>query len=95
MPASEPGPASSRNGIRARIRAFILTDLLDGADPSQLSDETSLERAHVVDSARLMELILFVEKAFGFEVQDEEALPENFDSVDNLVAYVERKLLSA
>lgn len=80
-----------RDDARERLRAFILDNFLDGADASKLRDDVSLERAHIVDSARMMELILFVEETFGFAVEDEEALPENFDTVDNLVAYVARK----
>ena len=78
--------------IRQQIRAFILENYLKGAPSSALADDTSLERSHIVDSARVLDLILFVEETFAFEVQNEEALPENFDSVDNLVGYVQRKL---
>ena len=38
------------------------------------------------------ELVMFVEEKFGITVEDEEILPDNFDSVSALVAYVERKL---
>ena len=87
--------SSSPEGVRSNIRKFILDNFLDGADATQLRDDVSLERAHIVDSARMMELILFVEETFGFEVENEDALPENFDSVDALVAYVSRKLGSS
>lgn len=83
--------AVAADGAREQIRAFILDNFLDGADAAQLQDNVSLERAHIVDSARMMELILFVEENFGFTVEDEDALPENFDTVDNLVTYVTRK----
>lgn len=46
----------------------------------------------MVDSVKMLELILFVEEAFGFSVENDEAVPENFDTVDNIVAYVVRKL---
>jgi acyl carrier protein len=83
--------ASASDGIREQVRQFILDNFLDGAASNELKDDVSLERAHIVDSARMMELILFVEDTFGFAVEDEDALPENFDTVDNLVAYVARK----
>ena len=84
--------APMTNEIRQQIRTFILESFLDDGDPGQLEDAASLERSHIVDSARMMELILFLEETFAFEVDNEEALPENFDSVDNLVTYVGRKL---
>ncbi|MBK8479896.1 MAG: acyl carrier protein [Proteobacteria bacterium] len=80
------------NDVRQTLRSFVIEQFLDGAAPEQLADDTSLERAQIVDSARMMELILFLEERFALQVENEEALPENFDTIDRLVAYVERKL---
>jgi acyl carrier protein len=77
--------------VRDRIRGFIVEQFMTGMDPEVLEDDTSLERAHIVDSTRMLELILWVEETFGFEVQDEDAVPENFDSVRALVTYVEAR----
>ena len=71
---------------------MILTNFLRGADAATLKDDVSLERSHVVDSVKMLELILFVEETFGFSVDNDEAVPENFDTVDNIVQYVVRKL---
>ena len=38
-----------------------------------------------------MELILFIEETFQLKVTDDEMAPENLDSIDSLVTYVERK----
>jgi len=77
--------------IRQKIRDFILEHYLSGAPPSALADDVSLERSHVVDSARVLDLILHLEETFGFQVEDHEAVPENFDTVNDLVAYVSRR----
>jgi acyl carrier protein len=34
---------------------------------------------------------MFVEETFGVQVDDEEVIPENFDSVDRLKQYLLRK----
>lgn len=78
--------------IREQIRTFIINNFLDGEDDGSLTDDISLERAHIVDSARALELILFLEETFNFEVDNDEATPENFDSLANIVAYAQRKL---
>ena len=78
--------------IKAKVRAFILERFMSGEPNEKLRDDMSLERAHVVDSAGVMEIILFIEENFGFEVETEDALPENFDTVDNIVAYITRKV---
>jgi len=82
----------SETQVREQVRNMILTNFLRGADASSLKDDVSLERSHVVDSVKMLELILFVEETFGFSVDNDEAVPENFDTVDNIVAYVVRKL---
>jgi len=82
---------TTETAIRERIREFILNEFMADLDPTELTDDMSFESAHIVDSVGMMDLILFVEEAFEFEVENEEALPENFDSVDNLVTYVTRK----
>jgi acyl carrier protein len=78
--------------VREQVRNMILTNFLRGADAASLKDDVSLERSHVVDSVKMLELILFVEETFGFSVDNDEAVPDNFDTVDNIVGYVVRKL---
>jgi acyl carrier protein len=78
--------------IREKIRSMILTNLLDGQDASTLKDDISLERAHIVDSVRALEIIVFVEETWGITVENDDAVPENFDSVNNIVNYVHRKV---
>lgn len=77
---------------REKIRTMILESFLSGAAPEKLKDDVSLERAHIVDSVRTLELIMFLEETFGFTVDNDDAIPENFDTVNAIVAYVGRKL---
>lgn len=76
---------------KEKVRSFILSNYMAGLDPSALKDDVSLERSHIVDSARVLDLIMFIEETFGFEVSNDDATPENFDTVDNIVGYVGRK----
>lgn len=75
---------------REKIRTMIVESFL-GGKPDTLRDDLSLERAHIVDSVRTLELIMFIEETFGFTVENDDAVPENFDTVNAIVAYVERK----
>ena len=77
--------------IRQQIRTMLLNSFLADSDPSVLKDDQSLERTHVVDSVRMMEVFLFIEDNYGYTVEDADALPENFDSVNSIVAYIARK----
>jgi acyl carrier protein len=56
------------------------------------SDEASFLEEGIIDSMNVMELILFIEETFGLKVIDEEIVPDNFDSVAKITAYVRRKV---
>ena len=40
----------------------------------------------------MLELVAFLEEQCGIKVKDEELIPENLDSVNNLVTFIENKL---
>lgn len=81
--------------IRATIRNFLLSQFLEGQGEGALRDDQSLERSHIVDSARMLEIMEFLEATFGFTVEPDDAIPDNFDTVNNIVGYVERKKASS
>ena len=45
-----------------------------------------------MDSTGILEIIAFLEEAYGIAIEDEELVPENLDSVNNVVSFIERKL---
>jgi acyl carrier protein len=77
--------------IKEQVRNFILTNYLFTGDQSKLSDTDSLMQNGVLDSTGILELIMFVEEAFGIKVADDEMVPAHLDSVQNIVSYIERK----
>jgi len=81
----------SETETREKIRTMILDSFLNGGAPTTLKDDISLERSHIVDSVKTLELIMFLEETYGFTVDNDDAVPENFDTVNAIVAYVERK----
>ena len=76
--------------VRARIRGYILENLLFTDDPSQLPDDASLLDRGIIDSTGVLEIVLFLEEQFGIKVKDSDMLPENFDTVDRMVQFVVR-----
>jgi asparagine synthase (glutamine-hydrolysing) len=75
-----------------RIRAFILDTFLFTDDPSALEDDDSFLDKGIIDSTGVLELVMFLEDELGIEVDDEELVPENLDSVERVSAFVRRKL---
>lgn len=80
---------------RERIRRYILDNILFSNDPNALVDDDSLMQLGIIDSIGALEIISFLEENFGIEVDEEEMLPENLDSVDRLVAFLQRKLAAS
>ena len=76
--------------IEQQLRQFITENFLFGHD-SRFAGDASLLEAGIVDSTGMLELIAFVEATYGIEVHDEEMIPDNLDSVHNLVGFIERK----
>jgi acyl carrier protein len=77
--------------VEVQIRHYILENFLFTSDEKKLKNTDSFLEEGIVDSTGILELLMFIEEAFGFEVEDEELLPDNFDSVERLTRYVESK----
>ncbi|MCA9935734.1 MAG: acyl carrier protein [Ardenticatenaceae bacterium] len=77
--------------IKEQIRQYLAENFLFSDNGFNLSDDDSFLEEEVVDSTGVMELVLFVEDNFGVSVADEEIVPDNFDSVNQLAAYIQRK----
>jgi acyl carrier protein len=78
--------------IEHPIRAFIASNLLFSSDGFPYSDDASFLREGIIDSLGVVELVAFVQKQFGVTVAQSEVIPDNFDSVAKLAAFVRRKL---
>lgn len=77
--------------IETQIKDYIAKNLLFSSDGFKYSDEASFLEEGIVDSQGVMELVLFAEENFGIQVKDTEIIPDNFDSVNKLSAYIQRK----
>jgi len=80
-----------QNKVRQEIRDYILSNYLFSTDGSLLDDSVSLMQTGVIDSTGVLELIMFLNEHFSIEIADEEMVPDNLDSVDNIVAFIARK----
>lgn|SRR5690606_11921140 len=77
--------------VKSQVRRFILNNYLFTDDGSKLSDASSLMESGTMDSTGILELIMFLEETFAIKVADDEMIPANLDSVDNVVSFIERK----
>jgi acyl carrier protein len=73
------------------IRNYILENYLFTDDQSALNNEDSFLEKGVLDSTGILEVIYFLEETFDVKIDDDEMIPENLDSVNNIVAFIGRK----
>lgn len=78
------------SGLKNQIRSFIESNFLVDATTS-LKDDDSLLQLQIVDSTGFLELIHFLESDFGLKVADDEMVPENLETIDNIAQFVARK----
>ena len=76
---------------KEKVRKFILQNFMLSNNSSDLADDQSFMESGIIDSTGVLELVTFLEKTFNIKVPDEELLPENLDSIENLTVYIEQK----
>lgn len=81
--------------IRTQIQRYIADELAGGRDPAEIGLDDSLIAAGLLDSLALLQLILFLEERFGVKVEDGEVVPDNFQSIERIAAFLQSKAKSA
>lgn len=74
------------------IREFIYENFIVAQDDASLPSTLSLTQAGIIDSLGVLELVLFLEERYGIKISEAETLPENLDTIDNIVRYLGGKL---
>lgn len=77
--------------LESKVRLYILENFLFTTDQSALGNADSLLGKGIIDSTGALELVNFLEEQFGIKIQDEDMVPENLDSVNNILALLQRK----
>jgi acyl carrier protein len=81
--------------VEQQIRAFIVDNFLFGEESRAVAGTDSFLDLGIIDSTGVLELVTFLEISFAFKVEDAELIPDNLDSVDGLVAFIQRKTRSS
>lgn len=76
----------------ARVRQFVIDNLLFGEGAETFSDDDSFLEKGLVDSTGMLTLVEFVAETFGVSVDDDEIVPENWDSVNRIAKFVKAKV---
>lgn len=76
--------------MKIEIKNYIIEASL--SDAKDIKEDTMIFDAGLLDSMGLLFLIEFLKEEYDVEVNDEELNPENFESINSIVSFVEGKL---
>jgi acyl carrier protein len=76
--------------VNERIREYLLTEAMQGAPPEELTDDTNLVEEEILDSLGIFALVEFLEESFGIQIDAEEVVMPNFQTVTTIAALVTR-----
>ena len=80
----------SSQPVTARIRAYLIEHFPSARDHA-LGDDDHLLANGILDSLGVLDLVGYLEQEFGIAVSDDDLLPEHFETLRRLTAFVEEK----
>lgn len=78
--------------IETEIKSFICENFIIDENPTQLDNSQSFLESGIIDSTGILELVSFIEEHYTITVEDEDLIPDNLDSVNNVINFINRKL---
>ncbi len=72
------------------VRDYIVREYLEEGDEREITETTPLISGGIVDSFSMVSLKRFLEKKYRIQIPDAEATPDAFDTVQSIVALVNR-----
>lgn len=77
----------TRPSVHAIVRGFLTENFTLGAT-FDLDDSASLVESGVLDSTGVTELVAFLEQTFSINIQEEDMVAENLDSVERICFFI-------
>ncbi|MEE3325760.1 MAG: acyl carrier protein [Myxococcota bacterium] len=74
-----------------QIRDFVVENLLLGEEEKDFLDSQSFLESGLIDSTGILEIIAFLEEEYEITIKDEEMVPENLDSVERIVSFLQSR----
>jgi len=75
------------------ILRFLRDDL--SLDVSSINSKTPLISSGIVDSFSLIGIVMFLEEKAGVMAEPEDVTIENFETIEAMLRFIERKLVEA
>ncbi len=76
--------------VKKMVLDYVIREYLEDGDDREIGYDTPLISGGIVDSFSMVSLKRFLEKKYSIQIPDADATPEAFDTVNSIVALVER-----
>ncbi len=76
--------------VTTRIKGFLI-EHFPSARKQALAEDDHLLANGILDSLGVLDLVGYLEQEFGITISDEDLVPEHFESLGRLTAFVEEK----
>ena len=77
--------------VEDQVREFVNETFLIFEDDLDIDDSDSFFDTGIIDSTGVQELAAFIEKTFNIQINDDEFIPDNLDSIEKLCRFIRRK----
>ncbi|HEY9160701.1 MAG TPA: acyl carrier protein [Desulfomonilia bacterium] len=81
----------SSSSIKETVMNFIRENFIMGRSDVVLDEKVSLIDSGVMDSTGVLELVEFLESKYSIKIEDEELVPENLETIENIIGFLKTK----
>ena len=81
--------------IEQEVRQFVIENFVFESDNRDFSNDDSFFDTGLLDSMGVLTLVEFVKEKYEIAVEDDELLPENWDSVNRIANFVQGRVSPA
>jgi len=77
--------------VQSILRNYIRDNFLLRKDMTDIGDDDPLLESGIVDSIGIVQFASFLESTFDIVIDDEDIVPENFETMASIAAFVDRQ----
>jgi len=81
--------------VRDTVTTFIRENFIAGRIDVAIDSDQSLIESGIMDSTGVLELVEYLETTFEIKVADEELVPENLETINNIIRFLASKGVSS
>ncbi|MDA8099124.1 MAG: phosphopantetheine-binding protein [Nitrospiraceae bacterium] len=77
------------------LEKFVVTEIAADLGRRTLAPDEDLLEQRIIDSLGILRLVTYLEESQGVKILDGDIVPENFQTLNSIIAFIERKKQNA